>query len=268
MIKIDTTVSKGDGKMIFDNEQDILDWTSSLYGDNVLLFNGNSFEKKILKYLKDKSSLISDNGHDAFPPDYYSDIHSFMFDVMRVNDTEVNKKHNPVKERERKLEKELRESGILDKVSPDCKVFCMSETSDVSEHNYEAYRKNVNRVMQNHIDKIPIWTARHPDIKYKGLFIFDETECYFEGIITHAFDDKFLRGWQENNLVLHEPWNDENFISKAYDSDLDFLVLVYPWKYLGFPRVVGEQYPPIVIMDVRFPRTRPYKAYDTEMLVC
>lgn len=281
--------------MLFDNEDDILDWTRQFYFNNPLLFNGNSFEKKILKYLQDKSSLISNNGHEALPPDYYSDSHSFMFDVMRVNDTEVKKTFNPVMVRERNLEKELRASGILNKVNPNCKWICNSESSDLYEHNYKSYKRNVNRVMKDHIDKIPIWISEHPEIKYKGLFVFDESECYFEGATVHVYDDDgnvagpyimacneaifdgihlsrhgelIYKCWKKNHLVIHEPWNDEAFMLKAYDSDLDFLVFVYSRKPLGFPSEINKSYPSTIIADVRFPRTRPYKKYDTEVLVC
>ena len=254
--------------MVFDNEQDVLTYTYMVCMNNPLMFTGNSFEKKIYKAFQDADALVPNNAKDDLPPDYYSDIHSMMFDVMRINDTEVKRTYNPVKIRERNMERELQQSGILDAVAPDCKVVCTSESYDVDEHNYKAYEKNTGRVMQDHIDKIPIWVQEHPNVKYKGLFVFDETECYYEGSIHYLGDDKFLRVWDANHLVLHEPWNDEPFIQKAYDSDLDFVIWVCAYKQFSEPpRQMHVSYPSIVIMDVRYPRTRKYSTYNVERLV-
>ena len=90
----------------FDNEQNILNYLLR-YTEQVLLSNGNSFEKKILRYIKDIDSFTSNNGHGDLPPDYYSDRYSVMFDVLRINDTEVNKKYNPIKIEERKMRKQV-----------------------------------------------------------------------------------------------------------------------------------------------------------------
>lgn len=109
----------------------------------------------------------------------------------------------------------------------------------------------------------------HPDIKYKGLLVFDETECCFEGIIKYAYGDQFAYIWDHTKpLVLHEPWNDADFVRQAYESDLDFLVWFCPYKPYGVvPRNANVVFPYVVIMDVRYERSVPYIIYDASKLV-
>lgn len=257
------------GRLALDDEEFIIDFLRShLNGQQTTLFTGNSLEKRVFRCLKDAKSLISNNSHEALPPDFLSPNHNIMFDVMRVNDTEVGK-YNPVKARERKMLKELEDSGILDTVNPNVRIHCSSESNDVSEHSFENYRKNVQRVMKKHIDKLGIWMSGHPDIKYKGLLVFDETECCFEGIIKHAYGDQFDYIWDHNKpLVLHAPWNDADFVQQAYESDLDFLVWFCPYKPCGaVPRNANVVFPYVVIMDVRYERSVPYVIYDASKLV-
>ena len=253
--------------MIFDDEQDIINLIQHhLDYEDILLFNGNSYEKKLLRYLRDSDSLTPNNAHNALPPDYISVKNNYMFDVMRVNDTEVNKKYNPVKIRERQLEKELRKSWVGELLSPNTRIICNSESSDIAEHSYKNYLKNVKRVMTEHIKKIPIWEKENPIIKNKGLLVFDETECCFEGSINYAYGETFLYAFKDNP-ILHEPWNDKEFIEQAYSSELDFIIWACPYKSnSAVPRNANIWFPYLTIIDVRYPRTRPYKKYEQELL--
>ena len=170
--------------MFLDNEVDAINYIlHGLDHYNVLQYDGNSFNKKIFRYVQNLHKFTENNGHDALPPDFYSDEFSCMFDVMRVNDSEIKKSYNPVKIRERNAEKDLKESGLLDKINSNITVFIMSESDDVREHTMKNYKRNCNRVMSEHIKKLYIWKKEHPNIKHKGLLIFDETECYFEGYV-------------------------------------------------------------------------------------
>lgn len=38
-----------------------------------LLYNGNSFNKKVLRWIKNIEVFKNNSGHDALPPDFYSD---------------------------------------------------------------------------------------------------------------------------------------------------------------------------------------------------
>lgn len=262
-------------KLIFDDENNIIDYIQSSL-NSAVLFNDNSFEKKILKMLKNPKCLISKNGHENLPPDFICPKHSMMFDVMRVNDTEIlenSKVFNPVKARERKMLKELDASG-LSGLNPNMKIICNSESSDVNEHSFQKYRDNVSRTVFKHLsseaypNKIKqIWAKENPEIKYKGFLIFDETECCFDGIIKYFYDNKFAF-FAKRPMTLHEPWNDKDFIQWAYDSDLDFVVWACTYKPYGtIPLRFHINFPPIVIIDVRYPRTTKYLDYSNKNLV-
>lgn len=242
--------------MFLDNETDIINLIfEHVHSSNVLLYSGNSFSKKILNYIKKIGTFTENNSHSALPPDFYSDEFSCMFDVMRINDSEIKKSYNPVKIRERQLEKEIKKSGILDMVSPNPTIFIISEGRD-DEHSFKNYKKQCNRVMSEHIKKISIWKNEHPDIKYKGLLIFDETNCYFEGCVIDVYVDLCAFLWDASKpIVYHKPWMDAAFIENAYKSDLDFVIWFCPYKpYGNLLQQTHYHYPKLVILDTRFPR--------------
>ena len=248
----------------FDNEQNILNYLLTRTNQTLLL-RGNSFEKKILRYIKDIKSFTSNNGHGDLPPDYYSDKYSIMFDVLRVNDTEVKKTYNPLKIEERKIRQLAKEQELLDlpNIAP---VLEVDEPDDVNAHTYQKYCKQASRTIGEHIRKIPLWIKEHPAIKNKGLLVFDETEFCFEGSITSVGHGQFLYRYK-SPLIIHEAWNDENFVKQIYEADLDFVIWFCPYKPYGkIPMKYNINYPAIVIVDTRFQRTN-YKEYDYSSLV-
>lgn len=279
MDKFNFEIGKSVDIFNFDNEQNILNCMLMLMepneNNNVLLLRGNSFEKKILRYLKNVRSFVDNNGHDCLPPDYYSDRFSCMFDVLRINDTEVKKTFNPIIAQEQKMRKEYKKAGLLD--SPYIHMAFEAETSgDVNEHSFKKYKKQAQRVIKEHIDKIPIWKKEHPSIQHKGLFIFDETGLCFEGIKAHVKDDYFSYSFNgERGPIIHETWNDIVFMQPLYKSDLDFVVWFNPYKNnsdvlykynimnSGKPYI---KYPTIIIVDTRFQRTE-YKEFNYDDLV-
>lgn len=272
----------------FDKEQNILKLMLmhlDSYKDDILLFKGNSFERKVLRYIKKIDSFTENNGHECLPPDYYSDEFSCMFDVLRINDSEVKKKNNPVLAKEKKAKKEfenaLREEfGKDDEAetilnSPYLQFIHIADSSeDVNEHSYPNYKKQAQRVIAEHIKKVPIWEKEHQDIKYKGLLIFDESGLCFEGIKNHIKDDYFSYAFK-SPPVIHESWNDREFIHQIYESTLDFVIWFTPYK--AYSQVLceynkkrtdksGVKYPVITIIDTRFKRTE-YKEYNYVELV-
>lgn len=236
--------------MFLDKEEDIIGYlTCELKEATPLLYNGNSFNKKVLRWIKNIEVFKNNSGHDALPPDFYSDKFSCMFDIMRINDSEKKKTYNPVKIRERVIEKELKDAGVL---QPHMKLIVNSESDDLQEHTYEQYKNNCGRVLKQHIAKIDIWEKEHPTIQYKGLLVCDETECYFEDKAAYMEDRSFTFGGSKNILELHKPWVDSNFVEKVYDSKLDFVIWFSPYK----PHSILLQkykmiYPSVVILDTR-----------------
>lgn len=94
--------------MFLDKELDVICLLQAeLKHSEPLLYKSNSFCKKVSRYIKSINSFSDNSGHEALPPDYYSDELNCMFDVMRVNDTEIRKTYNPVKIREREIEQAL-----------------------------------------------------------------------------------------------------------------------------------------------------------------
>lgn len=255
--------------MLFDNEDDILALARENFKiGNILHFNGNSFNRKIQRCLLDSANLIPDNGHSAQPPDYYSDIYSVMFDVLRINDSEVRKSYNPVKIRERNKYNEVI-NKIDGMVHHDIKLAVSTESSCISEHTYKNYIKNGQRVICSHIRKIALWKKKHPEIKYKGLFIFDETEVYYEGISIPSGSmnpDKAWLRWVDYNKGLHKPWLDRKLIQQIYESELDFVIWFCPYKPCGIARKIGLDFPYMTIIDTRF-HFNDYIEYP-DSLVC
>ena len=128
-------------------------------------------------------------------------------------------------------------------------IIINSASYDIREHTMKNYRKNCNRVLAEHIKKIDIWKREHPNIRHKGLLIFDETECYFE-LYNYFFATR-------KTLVLHKPWMDKSFIGDAYSSELDFIIWCCPYKSHG--ALWGEthyNYPELIILDTRYQRNK------------
>ncbi len=262
----------------YDKEQNILSLMlmyMSTNTDEILLLNDNDFERKILQYIRNYKSFTENNGHDCPPPDFYSDEFSCMFDVLRVNDAEVKKTYNPIIAQEQQMRKEYQKAGLLD--SPFFQVaFEAAASGDVNEHSFEKYKKQAQRVINSHISKIPLWKKEHPNIQYKGLFIFDETGLCIEGTKKHIKDDYFAYSFDaKRGLIIHETWNDPIFMQAIYDSCLDFVIWFNPLKYAnevlynynsantGKPDV---KYPAIVIVDAQN-RITHYKKFNYENLV-
>lgn len=244
----------------YDDEQNILNQvlTASV---NTLLLHGNSFERKLLRFFQNAEDFTANNGHEALPPDYYSETYNIMFDVTRINDTEIKKGYNPHFIREREMQKKAISSRIIK--GNETAVIYDAENEEKNEHCYKNYKKMARRVFEDHINKIPKWIKQFPKIKYKGLLIFDETECFFEGEPKLLCNNKIAY----KPLKLHKPWNDKNLMEKLYDSELDFVVWLCPYKQ--FNEVVQKfsvSYPSMVIVDLRF-RSTNYEKYQEEKLV-
>lgn len=255
--------------MAFDDENDILLFARlNIQCNTVLHFNNNSFNKKVLKCILDETGLIADNGHNAPPPDFYSETHNMMFDVLRINDSEVRKSYNPVKIRERECHKEMvRKFSCI--AMPNARTLVMPEMNNVNEYTYRNYVRNAQRVIGEHVKKIPLWIQKCSNIKYKGLFIFDETLVYFDGISMPNGNTDSDKNWifaMRPGSKLHEPWLDEKLIKQIYESDIDFVVWFCPYKTHGFAYEIRLSFPCMVIIDTRFYFDK-YIAYP-DNLVC
>lgn len=253
--------------MFSDSEVNQLHHLHSIYQmTEPLLFNGNSFEKKICKCINKFNELTNNSGHNALPPDFYSDELNIMFDIYRVNDSEIKKSYNPTAIAERKMEQEVRDSWIAE-VCPQAvdNLICIDENWGSDKiHKMQYYIKNIKRVANDHLsssvhpNKIKdIWMHEHPNITRKGLVVYDETENYFQG---EAIYNPLVNQWQylidaTKPVRLYQPWMDGNILNQIYDSDCDFLIWFMPYKWCELLSEFKIDFPQIIIMDTRFPRT-------------
>lgn len=253
--------------MYFDDEKNQIEYlmrTVSL--GNHLLISNNAFEKKISKLISHFDELKNDSGHDKEPPDFYSNDMDIMFDIYRVNDSEVKKSYNPTMIAERKMQQEVEQSRIAE-ILPQAtsNLICIDKDWGSDEiHNISQYIKNIKRVTNEHLsskahpNKIQdIWVKKHPIITRKGLVVFDETENYFQGQCVPYQSGQWLFIWDKSKpLTLYKPWMDKNILQPIYESGCDFLIWFMPYKFTHLVQHTKEGYfPIIVIMDTRFPRT-------------
>lgn len=257
--------------MYFDNERTIIDQFKT-EAQNVLLLRGNSFEKSICEKIFDFDNASENNAHEAPPPDYYSELHSIMYDVLRVNDSELRKGYNPIKMREKEIVKTIMETfgDCFPNVTSDNIIPILRPSQPNEKHEYKLYVKQAKRVIEAHIRKTPIWVSEHPNIKYKGLLICDETELYFESAIPIA---PYIERRANGEIFaipinkLHKPWLDKNLCQIFCESGLDFVIWYMPCKrYDPFILDNKVNYPAIVVMDVRTP-FEEYEEYDISSLL-
>lgn len=249
--------------MIYDAEQNILDdIREKLPNSSILLMPPNSFCKKIKNALQQKE-ITNNSGHDANPPDFYSESLNIMFDAMRVNDSEVKKTYNPAYISERKMQEELEKALAAQGVENiSGKLICISPDHGSDEiHKMKYYQKNMKRVINEHLsskghpDKIrDIWQTEHSSISRKGLVICDETENYFQG---KCFPVPNSEKWMFYSTaippVLYKPWMDKNVMDPVYKSNCDFLVWYMPYKRSPIAQDFDPFFPELVILDTRYP---------------
>lgn len=250
--------------MFLDKEEDIMNMISYLKKNEFTLLPHNSFTQKIMNVLRE-GRMTANNSHDALPPDYYSEKENIMFDVLRINDTEVRKGYNPQKMRERKIEREVRKNtnGMF---RNDVNYIINSENPN--EHRFEYYINQGVRVISSHLKNVVIWEREHPTIRDKGLLICDETSFFAEGKIfinpyATSEDDIFLR----RIYKMHYPWIDENFMKIIYSSNLSFIVWYMPFRPHAFNHPITNNYPYIVVMDLRFKKREKLESYNPDLII-
>ena len=237
-----------------DSEKNILDEVSVVDCSRIYLMTNSEFEVQIAEILQNYASELTDNsGHDCLPPDYYSDKHRIMFDVMRINDTEKRKSYNPLKIKERGIEKEIKEKfkGVFSDNVLENRLFinAMPDGDYDEAHNYQQYLKNYRRVLGEHKKKIGRCREAHQGFKM-GFMIYDETESYVRCINEKQADD------------LHFTFWDSNFIREFVDADIDFIVWVFPYKY----QPALPELPKLCIIDLSKYTSENEKTYDIERL--
>lgn len=248
----------------FDNEVNVLSvmysYITCCQYNSLLLLNGNSFEKNIKSLLFNLDALTENNGKACLPPDFYSEKYDIMFDVFRVNDSEVNLHYNEILKKEREMRNESIKVGMLDQPNSHI-INSVDDPLSKVEHTFERYKKQAQRTTSDHISKFPLYNQMCPNVKYKGLFILDETELYYENA--------------GGRFIIHETWHDKEFMEQIYESDCDFVIWFSPCKMGSgiFKKYFHENgklayntYPAVTIVDTRF-KSKKYIDYNYENLI-
>lgn len=177
---------------------------------------------------------IESSGKSDPPPDFYSDEYKCMMDVMRVDDHSYKNKKgklvNPTNRHIRDMEKEILQSGIME-MCPNAELFIngITDLPTHEDHNYNFYLKNFERVILQHIQKIPLYKKNHPfyDVVF---FIMDESSAYIEAADKKcALEDK--RAGQVLAGYPHLYFIDSNFVRIFEGSGIDYVIWFTPFKY-------------------------------------
>ena len=95
----------------FDNEENIVNDVRIVSRSDTAFLTNSKFERTLYNaIMRDWHKWTANNSHASDPPDFFSQDHRLMFDVMRVNDSETlittkrgkTKYANPVLKREKK----------------------------------------------------------------------------------------------------------------------------------------------------------------------
>lgn len=199
----------------------------SLKEHEILKIGGGSYCHKLFRTMQQFQKLIDESGKEYSSPDYYSDSLDIMFDVLRVNDSEqcIEKKgrlryYNPVISREleekRKIEddnKHLYKSDFYLHIPSS--LGCES----LSDYSFTKYSNQAFRVLKAHVEKVPQWCIKHPNITRKGLLVVD---------ISHVYSRLDNTG----HIVIYRPWDDVLLMRQLIESTLDFVIWFFPHQYV------------------------------------
>lgn len=161
-----------------------------------------------------------------------------MVEVMLVNDNEHlgnnGKIINPVKKRSNEIMNELKNSGILDNFSDNI-IFLtnptLPELSQDEFHNYNYYTSSFNRIVGDHIKKIPKYRKNHPDKKLIFL-IEDESAAYIKLPVCRNLVNTQANDYLPLSSIPHRWWLDKNLLKVFKDADLDYVLWHAPHKYI------------------------------------
>ena len=242
---------------IFDNEIEIIRTLQDVAPSSVMFAPKLTPEGEALYWsINDEEQWAlwrNSSGKADPPPDFYSDTHGFMMDVMRVDDhgyiSPKGKTVNPTRKRESEVARELCDKGIL-ATFPNAKLVMTVDTQlpTHEDHNYNYYRDNFVRTVESHKKKIQNYKSNHPTLK-TVFFIFDESSQYMQ--VTHKINNPRV-----GISVMAKPhfwWDDRDFLSVFMNSEIDFVIWFTPYKHCemydqeGNPAVM----PTVTIIDTK-----------------
>lgn len=202
----------------------------------------------------------------ALPPDFFSDKFKLMLEVMRVDDHGYKKKGkyiNPTYERERVIEKKLKQCIGDDGVYESLNIFVVPDTqlSTEQDHNYKFYLENFRRVLNKHKSKIDTYRKNHPGYKIV-FYVFDESCAYMLPA------DPSVKRLKHGETVTGQPHNhflDTTFLECFIESDIDYLIWCTPFKmFVSSDGVVD--FPKVCVFDCK-KKIKQQICYDKDRMI-
>ena len=254
----------------FDDELEIVRWLQNVETSSVLLMTNSPKEKMLYESVCDEAALTkwtASNGKSDPPPDFYNVDLEIMLDVMRVDDhahkNMKGKVVNPVNQRESIMQKEIRDSGILEACPNVKNVMCnpVTDLSTEEDHNYGFYLSNFQRVIEHHNSKIPLYRENHSGYK-TAFWIFDESTAYIH-----------WNGYRDDGMVQGQPhcwFADKAFLNIVKATSADYIIWHAPFKLLresGTQEIINL--PAVNIIDVKNMNVLPFEPieYDPKQMV-
>lgn len=218
----------------FDDENKIIEWLQDVECSSVCFPIENDELVEIFESIHNEEQWKlwkNSSGNSDPPPDFYCDKLKLMMDVMRVDDHAYKNKKgkivNPTNAQESAMQKELRQSGILDRFPNVKNIICnaMTDLPTEQDHNYKFYKNNFIRTIEEHKRKIDLYKQNHPGFKTL-FFILDESSAYFESEQNHdaIIDGTHIKGYPHFWLL------DQAFTNVFMGSEIDYVIWFAPYK--------------------------------------
>lgn len=195
--------------------------------EEILLMSDDKKIENILQSIVDDDewkNWIDSSGKDEPPPDFYNDNRKIMMEVMRVDDhgyRKHGKTKNAMRDKEHKIEKELKEKGIL-QMFPNAElvVNAVTDLPTAEDHNYKRYYREFSRTLTEHIKNIGNYRKNHEGYKLI-FFIYDESTAYIDAERTNEIGALGK---------LHFHFLDKRFVECFIDENIDYIIWMTPYK--------------------------------------
>lgn len=255
----------------FANENAIVSYFQDIDTEDVLFLTESEEAINIYNCIADEESwkkwTNSSNKSDP-PPDFFSEHFMLMMEVMRVDDhshvSEKGKLINPTYARESEILKDLKKSGVLDRMSKDVNIVINAVTDLPTEedHNYNYYLENFKRVIEKHRQSITLYRKNHNN-KRLIFFIFDESSAYCQ--VDKKTDLKNLPR-DGMKCMPHFFFLDKEFIECIKQCKIDNLIWFAPYKHI-ITETGKFDFPLAIIYDMKYINEMQCIEYDKEKML-
>jgi len=254
---------------LFDDENKIIEWFQEEIEKQICIIPQTEDAYKIFYYIYNKENWRlwkNSSGKGDPPPDFYSEDLKIMMDVMRIDDHAYENSRgkiiNPTLKKENEMYNEITNSDFIKSINfkGDIIVNAVTDLPSNEDHNYDFYLKNFERVINKHIQSIPLYKSNHPRFKLI-FFVFDESSGYLE-------KEGYMHTRKTGHLVrgrIHNWFLDESFVNLVKETEIDYLIWYCPFKYyIGLDENI---LPRVCVYDIRKIDTKILQSYNKEKMV-